>query len=158
MGKSGLERNYMTETNKIFLDTNILIYFVDNNDKQKQEIAQTIIQNATINQNIIISTQCLQEFYNATTKKMFCTPIKAKEYVNLFAQLFNIVQIDTNVIQQAIDISIKNKLSFWDSLILSSAKQSGCIIVYSEDLNNGQLINGVKIINPFKEVVKKINF
>ena len=69
----------------------------------------------------------------------------------MFTELFPVVQISIPLILGAIDISIKDDLSFWDSLILSAANDTECIVVYSEDLNNGQIIGGTKILNPFSE-------
>ena len=139
----------MSDKTKVFFDSNILVYFVDSADPQKQQIAENLIKNAVINDNGVISTQSLQEFFAATTRKLLCTKEKAKEYVENFSDSFTVEQVSVPLILKAINISIKNQFSFWDSLILSAAIQSGCIICYSEDLSNGQIIEGVKIVNPF---------
>ena len=161
MEKNGLERNYMkdkksdqtvTESNKIFFDTNILVYSVDENDLQKKEIASQLLTDASSSKTGIISTQSLQEFYNVAVKKLKLSKQIAKEYVELFSSQLTVKQVTVPLILNAIDISINNKLSFWDSLILSSANDNGCIIVYSEDLNNGQIVGGTKILNPFTSV------
>ena len=161
MEKNGLERNYMkdkksdqtvTESNKIFFDTNILVYSVDENDLQKKEMASQLLTDASSSKTGIISTQSLQEFYNVAVKKLKLSKQIAKEYVELFSSQLTVRQVTVPLILNAIDISIKNKLSFWDSLILSSANDNGCIIVFSEDLNNGQIVGGTKILNPFTSV------
>ena len=139
----------MSDKTKVFFDSNILVYFADGADPKKQQIAEKLIKNAVINDNGVISTQSLQEFFAATTRKLLCTKEKAKEYVENFSNSFTVEQISVPLILKAIDISIKNQLSFWDSLILSAAIQTGCIICYSEDLSNGQIVEGVKVINPF---------
>ena len=139
----------MSDKTKVFFDSNILVYFADSADPQKQQIAENLIKNAVINDNGVISTQSLQEFFAATTRKLLCTKEKAKEYVENFSDSFTVEQVSVPLILKAINISIKNQFSFWDSLIVSAAIQSGCIICYSEDLTNGQIIEGVKIVNPF---------
>lgn len=139
----------MSDKTKVFFDSNILVYFVDGADPQKHLIAENLIKNAVINDNGVISTQSLQEFFAATTRKLMCSKEKAKEYVENFSDSFTVEQVSVPLILKAINISIKNKFSFWDSLILSAAIQAGCIICYSEDLTNGQLVEGVKIVNPF---------
>ena len=139
----------MSDKTKVFFDSNILVYFADGADPQKQQIAEKLIKNAVINDNGVISTQSLQEFFAATTRKLLCTKEKAKEYVENFSDSFTVEQVSVPLILKAINISIKNKFSFWDSLILSAAIQSGCIICYSEDLTNGQIVEGVKVVNPF---------
>lgn len=140
----------MKDNSKVFFDSNVLIYVVDDRDLVKQKKAIEIITKSIDSENGTISTQSLQEFYNATTKKLLCTPEKAKEYAKNFASSFDVQQISPDMIFNAIDISAANKISFWDSLIVSAAQDSGCVIVYSEDLNGGQIINGVKILNPFE--------
>ena len=147
--RNGLARSFMSDKTKVFFDSNILVYFADGADPQKQQIAENLIKNAVINDNGVISTQSLQEFFAATTRKLLCTKEKAKEYVENFSDSFTVEQVSVPLILKAINISIKNQFSFWDSLILSAAIQSGCIICYSEDLSNGQIIEGVKIVNPF---------
>lgn len=139
----------MTDTDKVFFDSNILIYAIDNRDKRKQTLARNLIDISGKNDNGFISTQSLQEFYSVVTRKNLCTPEKAKEFVAGFSEIFTVDQVTLPHIFGAIDISVRNKLSFWDSLILSSADKSGCVVVYSEDLADGQLVNGVKIVNPF---------
>ena len=139
----------MSDKTKVFFDSNILVYFADGADPQKQLIAENLIKNAVINDNGVISTQSLQEFFAATTRKLLCTKEKAKEYVENFSDSFTVEQVSVPLILKAINISIKNQFSFWDSLILAAAIQTGCIICYSEDLTNGQIVDGVKILNPF---------
>lgn len=139
----------MSDKTKVFFDSNILVYFADGADPKKQQIAENLIKNAVINDNGVISTQSLQEFFAATTRKLLCTKEKATEYLENFSESFTVEQISVSLILKAINISIKNQFSFWDSLILSAAIQSGCIICYSEDLTNGQIVDGLKIVNPF---------
>ena len=149
--KDSKSNSAITEEAKVFFDTNILIYFVDEKDPRKQMIAKELIEAAVQNQNGMLSTQSLQEFYNATIKKLKCPKEKAKELVNMFSELFPVKQVSIPIILNAIDISIKDGFSFWDSMILSAANDTGCVIVYSEDMNNGQIVEGAKIINPFSE-------
>ena len=139
----------MSDKTKVFFDSNILVYFADGADPQKQLIVENLIKNAVINDNGVISTQSLQEFFAATTRKLMCSKEKAKDYLENFKDSFVVEQISVTHILKAVDICIKNQFSFWDSLILAAAIQSGCVICYSEDLTNGQLVEGVKIVNPF---------
>ena len=139
----------LAEEGKVFFDTNILIYFVDERDTRKQVIAKNLIASAVQNQNGMLSTQSLQEFYSVITSKLKCPKDKAKELVRMFSELFPVQKISVPLILNAVDISIKTEFSFWDSLILSTANDTGCIIVYSEDMNDGQIIEGTKILNPF---------
>lgn len=133
---------------KIFLDTNILLYTLDENDKDKQKNARTIVQNATKQNTSVISTQILQEFYVASTSKLGVEPLLAKSIVHSFENM-EVVRIDPYLIREAIDASILNQISFWDSLVVVAAESAKCETLYTEDLNDGQIIRGVKIENPF---------
>ena len=137
------------EEGKVFFDSNILVYYADENDARKQKIAVTLIKDAIASGNGMISTQCLQEFYNVITTKLRCDKNKAKELVKMFADNLPVATISVPLILSAVDISIKNKFSFWDSLILSAASDTGCATVYSEDLSDQQIVAGAKIQNPF---------
>ena len=137
-------------TDKVFFDTNILVYFADEKDPVRQSVAKKLIVRAVQTGNGMISTQCLQELYNVLTKKLICPPLKAAEIVRMFGEIFPPVKIELNHILKAASISTKYTLSFWDSLIISTASASGCIIIYSEDMNSGQITEGTKIVNPFK--------
>ena len=147
------EKYAKTDNPLVFFDTNILLYSIDENDKNKRAIATKILKDAANNKTGIISTQTLQEFFNIAIKKMNLSKENAKEYVQFFANHFLVSPISAPIVLNAIDISINNQLSIWDSLMLSSANDTGCIILYSEDMNNGQIINGTKILNPFGEKV-----
>ena len=138
-----------TAEGKVFFDTNILVYSVDERTPEKKVIASNLLDEASRSKNGIISTQSLQEFYNAAVKKLNLSKQAAKEYVDFFSKQFPVKEISIPLIIKAIDISIKNGLSFWDSLILSAANDTGCILVYSEDMNSGQIICGTKVLNPF---------
>jgi len=134
---------------KVFFDTNILVYSADNKDLRKKEIASKLISDAINSGNGVISTQCLQEFFNAAQKKLGLSKEAAREYVEFFSDNLPVTTISVPLILSAVDISIKNKFSFWDSLILSAANDTGCATVYSEDLTDQQIIAGAKIQNPF---------
>ena len=139
----------IAEEGKVFFDTNILIYSIDENDTYKQNVAKELLEKAAATNTGMISTQSLQEFYNAAVKKLKLSKQEAKEYVDFFSRQFSVQKISVPLILNAVDISIKNGFSFWDSLIFSTANDTGCIIVYSEDMNNGQIVEGTKILNPF---------
>ncbi len=145
--KNGKEEIYIVS--KIFLDTNILVYTVDRNDKKKLSQARKLLENVIANDKPVISTQVLQEFYSATTTKLKLDKIIAKNIIHNFRNM-EIVQVDLGIIEQGIDISLLSQISFWDSLIIAAAEQANCNMIYSEDLNDTQTIRGIKIVNPFK--------
>ena len=146
-----MKESKQVQQGKIFLDSNILVYFVDEHDSKKQKIAEKLIKNSVEMKTGVLSTQSLQEFYSVVTRKSLCSKEQAKTIVEKFKNTLPITQISVSHILKAIDISIQTQFSFWDSLILAAAIQSGCSICYSEDMTNGQIVEGIKIINPFIE-------
>lgn len=144
-----MKESKQVQQEKIFLDSNILVYFVDHHDIKKHKIAEALIKKSVEMKTGVLSTQSLQEFYSVVTRKSLCSKEQAKTIVEKFKNTLPITQISVSHILKAIDISIQTHFSFWDSLIVSAAHSSGCVIVYSEDMNHNQLVNGVKIINPF---------
>jgi predicted nucleic acid-binding protein len=133
----------------VFIDSNIWGYTVDTRDPTKQQNAQSIVSSVIENDIAVISTQVLQEFYNVATTKLNVDTLLAKSIVHNLRNL-ETVQITPDIIEAGIDISIASQISFWDGLILAAAEIARCSIVFSEDLNDGQIIRGVKIVNPFK--------
>lgn len=143
--KNGQEMNFMND--KVFIDTNILIYSIDDADIKKQKKAQDIISELSENGGII-STQVLQEFYNIATKKLFISKEDAKPLIKSLSECFVVHKNTVNDILHAVEISIKTQFSFWDSLIIAAAISEDCAILYTEDLNSGQLVEGIVLENP----------
>lgn len=133
---------------KVFLDANVLVYAQDAGAPDKQRRSREIITRLAGSGDGVISTQVMQEFFVAATRKMGVPPLAAKGVLKTFT-VFEIVQVSAALIHEAVDCSILNQLSFWDSLILAAAASASCSTVLSEDLNPGQSILGVKVQNPF---------
>lgn len=136
-------------SDKAFIDTNILVYTVDGRFPEKRQTALDLITNLQINQNLVISTQVLQEFYNVTTYKLKLDPVQMQNTVANLSKL-PIVLTDVSLIEQGIKVSIHYKLRLWDALMIVAGYRADCKIMYSEDLTHGQIIQGIRILNPFK--------
>ena len=136
---------------KVFLDTNILVYSLDQANPEKRQICRELIKGLTAENLGVISTQVLQEFYVASTSKLGADPLIIKDIIRSLERLETIV-ITPVLIKEAIDCSITNRLSFWDALIVVTAESAKCRLLCSEDLNHGQIIRSVCIENPFKKV------
>jgi predicted nucleic acid-binding protein len=132
---------------RVFLDTNIFVYAQDSGSPDKQHKSRAIIKQLADSGDGVISTQVMQEFFVSATRELGVEPLVAKGVLKTFS-VFEIVQISTALIQEAVDCSILNQLSFWDSLILAAAASAGCSTVFSEDLASGQIILGVRVLNP----------
>lgn len=134
---------------KVFLDTNILVYSLDQSDAGKREKCRGLIKSLIGENSAVISTQVMQEFYAAATAKMGADPLLIKDILRSLER-FETVVISPMLIKEAIDCAIINRLSFWDALIVVSAESARCDTIWTEDLNHGQVIRGVRIENPFK--------
>lgn len=132
---------------KTFLDTNILVYAVDQGAAKKRDASRHAIEAVVAAGSGVISTQVMQEFFVAATRKLGMPPLAAKTVLKTFS-VFEIVQISPELIQDAIDCAVLNTLSFWDALIIAAAASAGCARVFTEDLNTGQMVLGVAIDNP----------
>ncbi len=133
---------------RFFIDTNILVYANDLSEPAKRERAREIIAQAFSSNLGCFSTQVLQEFYVVATRKVGLAQQNARAQVIQLSKL-NTVLIDQEIILAAIDLGIIHQINFWDALIIKSAAVSGCRLLYTEDLNHGQVIEGVLLENPF---------
>ena len=132
---------------KVFVDTNILVYSMDKHDLLKMKKSRSMLKKLKREMHGVISTQVLQEFYVVATKKLKADPITVKDVIRSFEN-FEIITITPTIIEDAIDCSILNMISFWDALIVSAAESAKCSQLWTEDLNTGQIIRGVKVVNP----------
>ena len=141
----------MTEPKKVFFDTNILVYAFDKSDPAKAAIARHWLREIGSQGNLVLSTQVLQEFYVVVTKSL--NPkiplFQAAELINDFAE-FPLIQVDKTLIAKAILRHQSGEFSFWDSLIVEAALQANCDTLLSEDMQDGRIIHGLTITNPFK--------
>lgn len=133
---------------RTFLDTNVLIYSDDPRDPVKHQKALDLIKQHLSARTGVISLQVLQEYFVNATGKLKLTAELAKRRVEVFARL-QVVEPKVADILGAIDLHRLHGISYWDSLILHCAKQSGCRVLLSEDMQHGQVIDGVRIVNPF---------
>lgn len=115
---------------KYFFDTYILVYMQDTSDLAKQRVAREL-------------------FYNISTGKLRQDKKATKTIIRNFSANLEVVQVSCEIIDFAIDLNMNTQFSIWDSLILASAINAECSLLYTEDLNSGQIVDGVKIVNPF---------
>jgi predicted nucleic acid-binding protein len=135
-----------------FFDTNVLVYLFDNRDPEKKIRAQQIFAEESERGRAVLSTQVLQEFYWAVTRKL-SSPLPAEvaeERVRDFSRL-PLVRVDAPMILAAIARSRSQSFSFWDSLVVEAALRAGAGRLLTEDLQHGQRIEGLTVENPFRE-------
>jgi len=133
-----------------FFDTNVLVYLFDASQAPKKARAQALLADAVVGGDALLSTQVLQEFFVAVTRKL-STPLphdQAEQAVRELSSL-PVVDVDTATILESIATMRRYGFSFWDSLIVRSAIKGGASVLYTEDLNDGQKIETLTVHNPF---------
>ncbi|MGM0577664.1 MAG: PIN domain-containing protein [Myxococcota bacterium] len=133
---------------RAFVDTNVLVYCYDSDEPDKRARALEVL--AGSEPDLVLSTQVLQEFYVAATRRLArpVDPETAARAVGKLAEL-PVVQIDARMVVAAIATSRRHRLSLWDSLILRAALEAGCERVLTEDLQHGFELDGLRVENPF---------
>jgi predicted nucleic acid-binding protein len=131
-----------------FFDTNVLIYADDKADPEKQRRALDLVAEHRRGRTGVVSLQVLQEYFVTVTRKLQVDARVARRKVELLAE-FDVAAPDVSDILAAIDLHRLHGFSFWDALILRAAKQAGCSVLFSEDMQEAREIDGLRIVNPF---------
>ena len=132
-----------------FFDTNVLIYADDKDAPVKQRKALDLIAEHRRARTGVVSLQVLQEYFVTVTKKLRVDAVIARRKVELLSE-FDVASPEVADILAAIDLHRLHSFSFWDALILRAAKQAGCSVLFSEDMQNTREIDGVRVVNPFR--------
>jgi predicted nucleic acid-binding protein len=139
--------NYMSA--RSFLDTNVLLYTDSVDAPAKQRRALNLLAEQRVARTGVVSLQVLQEYFVGATRKLAVDAGVARRKVALFAH-YHLVVLDVEDVLAAIDLHRLHQISLWDALVVRAATQGGCSILYSEDLQHGRSIDGVRIVNPFR--------
>ena len=134
---------------RCFIDTNLLIYADSGDESIKQRIALTLLKQLRLNQKGVLSTQVLGEYCNVALNKLKLPHADIREQMQFWEQ-YDVVQVTPAIIHMGLDLHQTRSLGFFDALIVAAAKTSGCTVLYSEDMNAGEMVNGVRIVNPFR--------
>ncbi len=137
-------------SDRIFVDTNILVYAHDLDAGRKYEVARSLLRDLWESQTGIISTQILQEFYVNVTRKISkpISPAQARGVLSAYAA-WQVEIIRPADVLQASEVQERYRLSFWDAMIVVAAAKGRADVLVTEDLNPGQIIEGVQVSNPF---------
>lgn len=134
-----------------FVDTNVFVYALTEDDPARSAKAQQLITQLRSTQSLRTSTQVLSELFVTLTRKVR-RPLSSEvalEYLDQIAA-WPVIAPDYSAIRDACQLSTSAKTSFWDALIVVSASRVGAARLYSEDLNPGQILLDVQIVNPFQ--------
>jgi predicted nucleic acid-binding protein len=135
----------------IFVDTNVLVYSYDVDAGEKHEMAKSVVVDLWGSRAGAVSTQVLQEFYLTVTRKV-PKPLTRQEARNVIDtyRAWPVHRPDVADLIAASELEERHRLSFWDALVIVSAQQSGARTLLSEDLNHGQRIGDLIVVNPFR--------
>lgn len=135
-----------------FVDTNVLLYaFVEHTESgRKSQIAKALVGTLASENRICLSTQVILEFTANSIRRSSSTdaPSATASVVRNLSE-WPLFTVDADAIMEAINVKSRNQLSIWDALIIVAAKRMRASVLYTEDLNHGQLIEGVRVVNPF---------
>ncbi len=133
-----------------FVDTNVLLYAVSRqpDERVKAETAVAILRS----RDLALSAQVLQEFYVQATRQTRPDPLTHQQAATLVESFlrFPVHPIGVELVRAALAARDRYQLSYWDAAIVEAARALGCDVVLSEDLQHGQDIHGVRIIDPFR--------
>jgi len=137
-------------TDRFFIDTNIWVYsHLKQKDESKSSIATSLLENLPL---LVISTQVLNEYYSAMLKNKVPDRL-IQENLEVIISVSEVQVIQVSTLRLSHRLKINNSFSYWDSLILASAIEANCQYLYSEDMQNNQIIDKqIQIINPFQEL------
>jgi predicted nucleic acid-binding protein len=136
---------------KSFVDSNVLIYAHDLNAGAKRETAIQILEQLWLDDSGVLSTQVLKEFYSAVTRKLKMAKPAARGIVEMYSEWCG-GETTPEDIRQAFRVEDESQISFWDSLIIVSAAKFGASCILTENMNHGQIIGGIELVNPFLEI------
>jgi predicted nucleic acid-binding protein len=138
----------MSAKGKVFIDTNVLVYLFDRDAPEKQRRARAVIEREQA--NLTLSPQVLQEFFVTVTRKLQ-KPMSEADAETALRHLaaFDVVPADATLVLQAVGRCRRDKVAFWDALIVESALAGHCERLFSEDLQDGRRFGELTVVNPF---------
>jgi predicted nucleic acid-binding protein len=131
-----------------FFDTNIIVYTDDRSSPDKQQRAKALFAEHRSDASMVVSLQVLQEYFTIATRKLGVPAEIAQHKVEILTRA-RVVRFEPEDIIAGIELHRLVSISFWDALIVHAARKGGVDVLYSEDLQNGSRIGGVRIVNPF---------
>ena len=135
-------------TEKVTLDTNILIYMVDLRDTARQAMASEIVKQASA-ARAVLTVITLGGFFAAASRKLSLSKTAVRHQMHDFALLFNMIGYDTTDLFRAAQESEAGRFEFWDAVMLSAAERAECTTCLSEDMHDGARLGGITVRNPF---------
>jgi predicted nucleic acid-binding protein len=138
-----------TAKTSLFVDTNILVYALDPTEPEKRRVVAELLRDVMLAGTLVLSPQSVNELYRVVTDRRSLLPrAQARRFVASFLP-FCSAPLDGDTVRLAWNIQDEHGFGWWDSLLLSAAVRAGCGTFISEDMQDGRVIGGVTILNPF---------
>lgn len=131
-----------------FFDTNILVYSQDRSDPAKRVLAQSLVAGAIDDEELVVSTQVLAEFYVTVLRRKLLAPAPALALVKLWSEN-DVVPQTPELLLHGLELHQVHSVPLWDALVVRAAIEARCDILLSEDLQNGRRFGDLEIVNPF---------
>jgi predicted nucleic acid-binding protein len=138
-------------TGRAFVDTNVWVYAVDEADPDKQARARATLSAAAAD-GIVVSPQVMGEFYVTVTRKL-ATPLPPEVALDYVRDMMrqSVVPLDSKLVEAAIVGAAAWRVSYWDALVVVAARTAGADRLITEDLQDGGVMDGVAIVDPFRQ-------
>ena len=133
---------------RTFIDTNVLVYAKAADAPAKKQVALALRTQHYLDTTGVLSTQVLQEYCNVAVKKLKLPIQHIRAQLELCEQ-FEVIQVTPTIIRGGLDLHQTRSIAFYDAVILASAHIAGCATVLSEGMHAGEVVGGVRIVNPF---------
>lgn len=131
-----------------FFDTNVAVYAIATDDPVRRSIAEPLFARHYADRTMVVSTQVLQESFNVLTRKKQLSLDQSMAFADMLSRA-QVVSSTPEFVLEALRLSVDHQLSVWDALIVQAAMDSGCRVLYSEDLQPGRRFGRVEVVNPF---------
>ncbi len=142
------KRSPLASDKRFTLDTNILIYSIDSQAGVRQRMARQVIDLA-LRRDCWLTLQAVSEFYAAATRKGRMPNAEAAAQAGDWLDLFPCLTSSPTAVRTALAIAASARASYWDALLVATAAEGGCSAILTEDLADGALLGGVRVLNPF---------
>jgi predicted nucleic acid-binding protein len=137
-------------SDRLFVDTNVVVYLFDTDAPAKRQRAREIFETRGREGQLVLSTQVLQEFFVSVTRKLeHPLPVEEAEAAAKELATLDVVEVEVPMVLRAISLSRRHTLSLWDALIVEAARYRGCTRLLSEDMQDGRQFGDLTIENPF---------
>lgn len=134
----------MSGAAEVFLDTNVILYLLSEDDEKADRAEEIVAQGG------VVSVQVLNEFASVATRKLGMRIAEAREVLAVVRSLCEVVPLQEDTHDAGLQIAERHRLSIYDAMIVSAARLAGCKVILSEDMQDGLLLEGMRVRDPFR--------